>query len=149
MPTKKTITKKVSTQKNVVSKEKIVLKTSSKTIAKKTTTVKNNATNLLAVNSNFIDLDTANAMITTAANIDNRPAMDYPKEIIQDLLNIDGVIGLRIYNAIDSNNNKTYVIKGFDENGFDVHLEVNGNFGAIDMGQPCDPSTTSYINFNE
>lgn len=117
-------------------------------LVKKTKAGKTSTLNRVASTSNFISLETAGLMITSALDIDNRPPMDYPKEIIQDLLNMDGVVGIRIYNAIDENSNRTYVIKGYDENNYDVHLSVEGTLGAIDMGQPCNPGTNVYQMLN-
>ncbi len=143
-----------TTPKTLPKKKGGVSKVSDKKAIPKTVSIKNvsNAKSSLIgakQTDNFIDISLANAMIATAIDADKRPAMDYPRGIIEELLSDESVAGIRIYNAIDSNNNKTYVLKGYDENNYDVLLNRDGVLGAADMGQPCNPDTNVYQKSSE
>lgn len=142
---KQKLTKAASTKKTTT--KKIVTKSSSVVNKKLTTTKQSIILQTKAANSltdNFILKDDANIMIATANEQGIGLAMDYPKNIIEELLRNDNVKGIRIYSAIDNNGSKTFVIKGYDENNIEVLINREGVLGAIDMGQPCNPDVNAY-----
>ena len=147
--------------------------TSKKTTVKKATAAKSiekaalqkTATANSTVPDHFIDLKTAIDMTKKAWKKYNRKPIDFSSQFIKEILSQEGVIGLRIYDAINSAGEQTYVLTGQGVNGADIMVKRkvkktpiksaglrggDGNNvldyeeGAGDMGQVCDPVKQTY-----
>jgi hypothetical protein len=74
----------------------------------------------------------------------------FDKYLFEELLKLKGIQTVRIYNAIDKNNNHTFVITGLDANSYELYFKIKSRAGALgkdggdgtvdgvgDMGTQC------------
>jgi hypothetical protein len=74
----------------------------------------------------------------------------FDKYLFEELLKLKGIQTVRIYNAIDENNNHTFVITGLDANSYELYFKIkskavalgkDGGDGTVDgvgdMGTQC------------
>lgn len=116
-----------------------------------------------------IPKSTAKTMVQTANANEQMYAVDFAKEDILELLNQPLCTGLRIYRALTTDLQKTYVLTGVDASGSDVFIPrtsldiavpvakgqgaakvkttVDDDY-ALDLGQICDPVMQIYSNIN-
>lgn len=156
---KKTITKKPVKKASTKQKKKPVV------LSQNTTT----QTTLVATNNHIISKEQGAAMVTDYLNIKTNSNaflnLEFPegwqfnRSLFENLLALPGCTQIRIYNAVNSAMQHTFVIVGVDANENDIYFEnvttnnanqinTSGGQGVGDMGNAC-PSydnVTSLVN---
>jgi hypothetical protein len=67
-------------------------------------------------------------------------AVYYSSNVYSDLMAQSGCVGIRIYNALDSDGNMTNVLVGVDENGDDLYRGKVYEFGDRTPPAPVAPN---------
>ncbi len=143
-------------------KKTIVKKKAAVNISKKAAPAKIAIANP-AVPDHFISVTTAIEMTKKAWKKFSRKPIDFSSQFIKEILAQEGVVGLRIYDAINSAGEQTHVLTGHGVNGADIFVkrkkikvagkssslrsgdgEPGDDEGAGDMGQVCDPVKQTY-----
>jgi hypothetical protein len=67
-------------------------------------------------------------------------AVYYSSNVYNDLMDQEGCVGIRIYNALDANGNMTNVLVGVDEHGNDLFKGIVYDSGRRTPPAPISPN---------